>query len=105
MSLDSRDRRAAAVAGALLWLVVPPLPDGDVAALEDRRHLAGMGRQLSASPVDPPEWRVETDERRAAWLLDRRRPDVGERHFVWLRARRSPAVAECRAASLREETR
>lgn len=89
MSLDTRDRRAAAVAGSLLWQVVPPVPDASVATLEDRRHVAGLVRLVTSVPAGPAE--------SAVTLVERRR--------IWTRERCSPALRERRAQWLREETR
>lgn len=85
MSLDTRNRRAAAAAAAVLWLVAPPLPDGDVSSLEDRRHLAGLVRVVSSVAAGPAEARVTLRERGAAWMRERRRPALTERRAVWLR--------------------
>ena len=44
MSIDTREKRASAIACGLLWLVVPPVPDGSTASPMDRMHLMGLYR-------------------------------------------------------------
>lgn len=55
MALDTRDRRASALAGGLPWRAAFPAPDGGLDA-GDRLHLAGLYRGIDAGePLpDPP---------------------------------------------------
>lgn len=86
MSLDTRDGRASAVAGGLLWLVVAPVPDGSLADVEDRRHLAGLYRAFeAAAPAAAPTGPLSLHEHHALWIREAAAVRIDEHHRVWLR--------------------
>ena len=53
MALDSRDKRAAAYALGLSWLLVGPTPDGSIGSAADRLHVYGLGRVVAAAATSP----------------------------------------------------
>lgn len=55
MPVDSRDKRASAIAVALSWNRTAPVPDGDISGVADRIHIAGAYRGVlpQAEPGPP----------------------------------------------------
>lgn len=53
MAIDTRDRRASAMACGLLFFLQPVLADGSVAIAADRQHLIGHYRGISVAVSVP----------------------------------------------------
>lgn len=52
--IDTRDKRASTLGIGLGFLVAAPVPDGALSA-EDRQHIAGAYRAISAQSLSPPQ--------------------------------------------------
>lgn len=83
MSLDTRDKRAAAAAAGLVWLLVAPTPDGGITGAEDRVHVAGLAR---IAPVEDTAttWRVRLRETHVPELAERAGVAIAERGTLFV---------------------